>query len=78
MKKGTSAPSCEARLRSLSVPKFKPQSSFRPFRTAAASEEAPPRPAEIGMLLWMIISIFVLIFWSLFMSFRALWARLFS
>lgn len=53
MKNGTSLPSLAAKLRSFFCDNFKFQSLLRPLRIAAASEEAPPSPEEIGMFFLM-------------------------
>lgn len=49
IKNGTSLPSFAARVRSFFCDNFKFHSLLSPLRTAAASEEAPPSPEEIGM-----------------------------
>ena len=51
IKNGTSEPSFAASERSFLVERFVLQSLLSPFKTAAASEEAPPRPDEIGIFL---------------------------
>lgn len=57
IKNGTSMPSLAARARSFFVDILRFQKVLSPLSTAAASEDAPPRPEETGtfflMVMWM-------------------------
>ncbi len=55
IKNATSAPSCDAKSKSSFVERFRFHNSLRPFKVAAASEDAPPSPAAIGMFFFIVI-----------------------